>query len=333
MTSHDEAERGRAEPIDVEYEPADRHYERPGIGGGTALVLAILAAGVGAAGGAIAPRVPAINAALDKALPASAATAATAQPTPQSLTQLDTRLDQVEALLNSPLPAAVSGATSDSGTVGRVIALQAGLRDVQGRLSQMPSTEQVAQLVTEVRALQEQLPAVAAQARTASEAARAAFAVAAAADASSHSGPFEESVASLAALLPDDPNVAALAPLARVGAPTRGELRDRFERIDNDIIRAAQQSQAGAGFWGRIQAALAQWIIIRRAGEGDTPTGVVERASQHLEADDLAAAIEELNHLSGAPKHVAQPWINDAQRRLEIDRRLATIRTELSRRG
>lgn len=333
MSSHDEAERGRAEPIDVDFEPADHGYVRNGIGGGTALVLAVLAAGAGAAGGAIAPRVPAINAALNRVAPVAADGAPTTAGQPQSLATLDHRVAAIETVMNTPLAAAASGETSDSGTNARVFALQAGLRDVQSQLSRMPSTEQVAQLVTEVRSLEEQLPAVAAQARTASEAARAAFAVAAAADASSHSGPFEESVASLSALLPDDPNVAALTPLARVGAPTRVELRDRFGRIENDIIRAAQQSQAGAGFWGRIQAALAQWIIIRRSGEGDTPSGVVERAGQRLDADDLAAAIEELNHLSGAPKRVAQPWINDAQRRLEIDRRLATIRTELSRRG
>jgi len=38
-----------------------------------------------------------------------------------------------------------------------------------------------------------------------------------------------------------------------------------------------------------------------------------------------------MNRLSGAPKRVAQPWINNAQRRLEIDQRLAAIRQELSR--
>lgn len=333
MTSHDDAERGRAEPIDVDFEPADHRYGHGGgIGGGTALVLAILAAGVGAAGGAVAPRLPAVNNALNNAFPASAESGPAGAPSGTSAS-LDRRVAAIETVMNTPLAGAVSGDTSDGGTNARVFALQAGLRDVQGRLSQMPSTEQVAQLVTEVRTLQEQLPAVAAQARTASEAARAAFAVAAAADASSHSGPFEETVVSLQALLPNDPNVAALAPLARVGAPTRIELRDSFSRIDEDIIRAAQQSQAGAGFWGRIQAALAQWIIIRRAGEGDTPAGVVERAQLALNGDNLAAAIEELNHLTGAPKRVAQPWINDAQRRLDIDRRLAAIRTELSRRG
>jgi hypothetical protein len=179
--------------------------------------------------------------------------------------------------------------------------------------------------------LQEELRAVAAEARAAATAARASYAVVAASEAARASGPFEQAHAALAALLPDDPNVAALAPLSRNGAPTRTELRDRFETLDNEIIRAANRAQAGTGFWGRIQAALAQWIVVRRAGGGDTAEGMVERAEEFLAADRLGDAIEELNKLPPAPKSAAQDWITDASRRLEIDQRIAAIRQELSR--
>jgi hypothetical protein len=244
---------------------------------------------------------------------------------------LDQRLDAIEAVMNAPLATAAAGEAGDGGTAARVFALQAGLRDMESRLGAMPSTAEVQALVTEVRRLQEELPAVAAEARSASTAARASYAVVAASEAARSSGPFEQAHAALATLLPNDPNVAALAPLARTGAPTRIELRDTFARLDTEIVRAARQSQAGAGFWGRIQAALAQWIVIRRAGAGDTPEGIVERAQRALDGDRLAEAIQELNSLPAAPKRVAQPWINDAQRRLEIDQRIAAIRQELSR--
>jgi hypothetical protein len=283
------------------------------------VALALIAGGVGAAGGAVAPRVPAVNAALDNAFPASADSQGGA-PAAQATAELDRRLDTIEALINAPLATSASAEGADP-TTARVFALQASLRDVEGRLQQMPSSAEVSALVAEVRRLQEELPAVAAEARSAAVAARASYA----------SGPFEQAHSALAALLPNDPNVAALAPLARTGAPTRTELRDRFARLDNEIIRAANQAQAGAGFWGRIQAMLAQWIVIRRAGGGDTPEGMVERAEQYLAADRLDDAIEELNRLPPAPKRVAQPWINDAARRLEIDRRIAAIRQELSR--
>lgn len=328
----DEAERGRAEPIDVEYEPAYRDDERRGggIGGGAALALAVLAAGVGAAGGAIAPRLPAVQAALDNVAPLQATSANGAAAAPSNLTELDQRLDAIEAIVNAPLAIAASDETGGSATA-RLFALQAGLRDVEGRLSTMPSTAEVQALVTEVRRLQEELPAVAAEARAAATAARASYAVVAAAEAARSSGPFPQAHAALATLLPNDPNVAALEPLARTGAPTRIELRDQFDRLDNEIIRAARQSQAGGGFWGRIQAALAQWIVVRQSNAGDTPEGIVERAEQYLASDRLAEAIQELNRLTGASKRVAQPWLNDAQRRLEIDQRLAAIRQELSR--
>jgi hypothetical protein len=321
---NDEAERGRAEPIDVEFEPAGHGARGGGLG---AIVLAVLAAGVGAAGGAVAPRIPAVQSALDNAFPATAP--ADAQAPAAQAASVEQRVQAIENLLNTPLAQATE--TGDAGTAARVVALQAGLRDVQGRLERMPTTDQVTALVAEVRGLQEQLPAVAAEAHAAATAARASYAVVAASDASRSSGPFEQAYASLAALLPDDPNIAALAPLARTGAPTRAELRDRFAHLDNEIIRASAQSQAGAGFWGRIQAALAQWVVVRRAGAGDTPEGIVDRTQTALAGDRLDVAIQELSKLSGAPRHAADPWINDASRRLEIDTRLATIRTELSR--
>jgi hypothetical protein len=71
--------------------------------------------------------------------------------------------------------------------------------------------------------------------------------------------------------------------------------------------------------------------VIRRAGSGDTVDDIVDRADQRLQAGRLDQAVAELNRLPAAPKRVAQAWINDAQRRLEIDTRLTAIRQELSR--
>ncbi len=328
---------GRGEPIDVEFEPAerDRRYRRPppqGIGFGTALTLAVVSAGAGAIGGAMAPRVPEIRAALDQALPDATAEAATAGGAPSNLAGVEQRLAAVEGVINMPLGETASAGGPEN-VAARVFAIQAGLQSVQTQLGQIPSSSEIAGLTTEVQRMQQALPAIEASSRSAAEAARAAFAVAAAAEASRSSGPFEQSYASLQALLPNDPNVLALAPLARSGAPTRTELRDRYSDIEVDIIRAARAAQSGAGFWGRLQAALAQWIVVRRSGEGDTPSGVVERAERRLAADDLAGAISELSRLSGPARQVAEPWLRDARKRLEIDTRLAAIRTELSRRG
>ncbi len=326
--SRDNDERG--EPIDVEFEPARQERRQGGIGGGATLLLAIVAAGAGAAGGAIGPRVPAVKSALDSAFPAAAVSGPEAM-APDAVADINSRLGAIETLLNTPLPLAAAGQAGDAGTVQRVVALQAGLRDFEARLNALPTSEQVSALLADVRRLQEELPAVAAEARTAGAAARASYAIIAAGEASNTSGPFEQAHAALAVLLPDNPHVIALAPLARAGAPTRSQLRDDFERLDNDIIRVAAQSQAGAGFWGRVQAALAQWIVVRRRGGGDTPEGLVESAETALAQNNLARAIQQLNRLPQAPKRAAQPWIDQATRRLEIDEHIAAIRTEFSR--
>jgi hypothetical protein len=337
MSTTESPQRGRAEPIDVDFEPAGRApgaRGAEGVGFGGAIALAVLAAIAGSAAGLIVPRIPAIDAAMEQIFPRADEPAPAPAPASDAaqFSALDQRVRAIEALIANPTAQAASA--DDPGNVSqRVLALQAGLRDVDARLQQIPSSQEIAALVAEVRRMQQQLPELAQQSRSAGEAARAAFAVAAAAEASRSSGPFEQSYRALAALLPDDPNVRALAPLARTGAPTRVELRDSFANVENDIIRAARMAQAGAGFWGRMQAALAQWVTVRHAGEGDTPAGVVERAGRRLAADDLAGAIQQLSRLSGPAARAAQPWLVKARRRLEIDTRLAAIRTELSRRG
>jgi hypothetical protein len=338
MSTNEGAERGRAEPIDAEFEEAaDRRASRRGrggIGAGSAVLLAVVAAAAGAAGGAVAPRVPQVKTLIDRVAPEpAAAPVAPDAKLVETTSGLDTRLKSIEALVAEPTGEAATAEGGGANVAARVFALQAGLRDVETQLHTIPTAQEISALVAEVQGLQQELPEIAATSRTAAEAARAAFAVAAAAEASRSSGPFEQSFASLKELLPDDPNVAALEPLSRTGAPTRNELRDSFGEVQLGIIRAARQAQAGAGFWGRIQAALAQWITIRQAGQGDTPDGVVERASQRLSADDLAGAIQELNRLSGAPAAAAAGWLENARRRLAIDTHLAAIRTELSRRG
>ena len=332
MSATDSSERGRAEPIDVDFEPADRgrragpRYGRAGEGVsfGAAVFLALLAGLGGAAAGALGPRVPAVDAVLDQIAPDAAAPSVTPAADAGQFAGLDQRVRSIEGLIANP---------SADPAAGGSVAMQARLRDLEARLAQLPSNQQISAMTAEVQRLQAALPAVEAQSRTAGEAARAAFAVSAAAEASRSSGPFEQSYQALAALLPDDPNVRALAPLARTGAPTRIELRDSFATLETSIIRAARQAEAGAGFWGRMQAALSQWVTVRREGEGDTPAGVVERASRRLAADDLAGAVRELSRLTGPPARVAQAWLNNARRRLAIDTHLGAIRTELSRRG
>ncbi len=323
--SASDAERGRDEPIDVEWEPAGRGRGRRAapdrVGMGALIITSILAAFGGAGMGAFASRSPAFAPLLDSVGPASAqgiVGASAGGGVDQRLRQLESRWTQVET---------ATGGTDAAAIAGRMIELQSSVNGLQSRIGDANLTAMAAQ----VAQLQADTDTIRKQSESAALAARAAFAVAAAAEAARASGPFEQAYATLETILPGDPNIVALAPLARSGAPSRQELKDQFSSMEDSIVRAARISAAGAGFWGRMQAFLAQFVTVRRTGEGDTPTGMVERASSRLQSDDVAGAVAELSRLTGPAAQVAGPWVQRARARLEIDARLAAIRAELSR--
>jgi hypothetical protein len=338
MSASEAGDGGRAEPIDVDYEPAERPAPRSrnsarrpaGISPGAALVLAAATAVVGAAGGAIAPRLASVDAALDRVAPDTQAPADLAQ-VQSADAALNERLARVEQFVAAPL-AQTAGA--DGVAVGaQFLAVQGAIASIQGRLDTLPSNEQVNALTGEVQALRAEVPGLSQRLEQAEAAARASFALAAAAEAAQASGGFVDAHAALAALLPADENVAALAPLAQTGAPTRIELRNRFSGLDMEIVRASLQGQAGAGLWGRVQSAASQWVTVRRVGQSNSTAGVVELAAARLAADDLAGAVAQVERLRGAAAQTAAPWLADARRRLEIENRLAAVRASLATLG
>jgi hypothetical protein len=419
MGATDSAERGRGEPIDADFEPADRgHRHHDGVGMGTAVALAAVAALGGGAIGAIAPRTPALASLIDRAAPdeltqvrqiqaeaqkslaeagdklrlidasggvspqfaadyaglkANVASAkdklakievglkllpngpeetqalrarivaleslpkdpasASPQQIARATASLQARVDQLEARASRSFAFETASGIDPTDLAARMQGLQNQSKALEAKLETTASASDVAALSTDLKKLQADFADVAAGAKAATEAARAAYAVAAATDASRSSGPFPQAYASLQAVLPDDPNVLALAPLSVKGAPTRSELRDEFDKINLEIVRAARAADAGGGLWGQIQAFLAQFIVIRQTGGGDTPSTIVDRARQRLSADDLGGAVSELSRLKGAASRVAEPWLADARLRLEIDARLAAIRAQLARKG
>lgn len=298
-------------------EAADK---RRGVGLGAVIACSTIAAVSGAGLGAVATRAPETARLLDSVAPSDARVlvASANQLTAQRLAEIEARFQQVET----------ASASAESAIVaGKLAALQQTVTSLQGRIGEADYTA----IAREVAALRADTDTIRKQSESAATAARAAFAVAAAAEAARASGPFEPAFATLEAILPGDPNVMALAPLARTGAPSRQELKDLFEDMQEKIVRAARISTAGAGFWGRVQIFLAQFVTIQRSGESDTPVGMVERAAARLEGDDVAGAVAEMSRLTGPAAQVASPWLRQARARLEIDARLAAIRVELSR--
>ena len=420
MSATDSAERGRGEPIDADFEPAYHRHgpAHEGVGMGTAIGFAVLAALGGGAIGALAPRTPALAGLVDAAAPDELTQVRQVQAAAQrSLAEAGDKLRMIDAsggvspqfaadyaalkanvtsaqkslaninaglqlLPNGPsetavlrnhiaalesVPtdpnkvspvevarataalqarvAALEGRASKSlafetasgidpaDLASRLQGLQSQTKDIQSKLTATASANDLAMVSTDLKKLQGDFADVAKGAKDAIEAAKAAYAVSAATDASRSSGPFQQAYMSLQAVLPDDPNVIALGPLSSKGAPTKAELRDQFAKLNLEIVRASRAAEAGGGLWGQIQAALAQFIVVRQTGGGDMPNDVVQRASNRLDADDLAGAVTEIARLRGAGAQVAAPWLKQAQLRLEIDTRLAAIRAELARKG
>jgi len=253
----------------------------------------------------------------------------------RAVAALQTRMAHVEEITSKGAAFEAAAAFGDPAQLTqRIQTLQTGLKDVQDRIGSAASAAELQMIAQQVISLQVGFEKVAKDAERASKAAAAAYAVSAATDAARAAGPFEPAYAALAVLLPGDPNVAALAPYAKSGAPTSGELREDFRTLEVEIVRAARMSDTGGGAWGQFQAWLAQFVVVRRLDDaGASTTAVVERAAKRIAAEDLAGGVAELEKLTGAAAKIAAPWLTQARARLEIDGRLAKIRAQLAAQG
>lgn len=183
----------------------------------------------------------------------------------------------------------------------------------------------------ELTGLKAEVAANASAALAAGAAARAAFALAAASEVAQRGGPFLEAHQSLAAALPEDPEVAALGRLAVAGAPSREELQTRFVALERDLDRALRQQAAGAGLIGGVQAVLADQVSVRRTDARETPADRLEAVAGAVQNGNFVEAVKLMSTFSGKAATLAQPWLDAARRRLEIEARLAAIRAKLSK--
>lgn len=170
------------------------------------------------------------------------------------------------------------------------------------------------------------------QRRTA-QAAASALAAASLAEAAQGPTPFEAELAAVAPLLPPSADLAALQRSARRGAPTRATLAVEFGEAAGAAAQAAHAPADGDGFLARLGHALASVVSIRRVEVtgGSGPDAMIARAQRKLDDGDLAAALAEVDKLPTASRTSLAPWRERAQRRLDIDREVATLRTAAMR--
>src|SRR5690606_369785 len=157
-----------------------------------------------------------------------------------------------------------------------------------------------------------------------------ALAAAALVEASQGARPFDGELTALLAAAPGLGDLAALRPLAQAGAPTRAALAAGFPDFAARAVIAARAPGERAGLMARIGYALSQVIILRRVGEtnGSAPDAVLARAERLVEDGDLDQALRTLAALPPPAREALAPWLARAERRAEIDRRVAALRAK-----
>ncbi|WP_339744358.1 hypothetical protein [uncultured Maricaulis sp.] len=137
--------------------------------------------------------------------------------------------------------------------------------------------------------------------------------------AGTHEG-FEAERAALAQLWRGNADLAAMASYARAGVPTLDDLTADYP---GDAIRDA----AGPGriFFGLIE--------VRQANPGTADTGAMAisaLAENRLALRDLEGAVALTERLDATSLPAAQDWLISAQARLDLDRRLLSLRQALA---
>lgn len=147
--------------------------------------------------------------------------------------------------------------------------------------------------------------------------------------------PFLADLRSMRAVAPQGLDVAGATAgwgdLAGQGLPSLTTLRQSFAAQADVIIRASVDLDAGTTWWDRTADRLMSVVSIRRTdGEavGDGVAAIVSRAERALETGSLAAAIAEVETLTGPAGEAAAGWLAGARARLAAEAGLADLTGE-----
>jgi len=161
-----------------------------------------------------------------------------------------------------------------------------------------------------------------------SQAAAQALAAASLSVAAQGSAPFDHDLAAYEALAPGDPDLRALVPLAARGAPSRAALAAALPDVAAAVVEAARTPPADADFLAKFWAMIGRVVIVRNVDPAAPGVdGVLARAQAEASAGDLDDAVQTLQRLPPAARAEVADWRAAANRRLEIDQRIAAIRS------
>jgi len=161
-----------------------------------------------------------------------------------------------------------------------------------------------------------------------SQAAAQALAAASLSVAAQGSAPFDRDLAAYEALAPGDPDLRALVPFAVRGAPSRAALAASLPDFAGAAVVAARAPAADANFLAKFWAMIGRVVIVRNVDPAAPGVdGVLARAQSQVSSGDLEGAVQTLQRLPPAARAELADWLAAASRRVEIDQRIATIRS------
>jgi len=129
----------------------------------------------------------------------------------------------------------------------------------------------------------------------------------------------------------------ALEAAAKAGIPSTAVLTQRFtDEVAPAILRTQANAPSSQQSLGEAMLTrLRSLVIIRRVDGGGSAGGdpteqAVGEAQAALNKSDLAGAVKALSALNGAAANAAQPWLKDAQQRLDAEQTIAKLSRDLA---
>jgi len=120
----------------------------------------------------------------------------------------------------------------------------------------------------------------------------------------------------------------ALARFAAAPPPTEASLRADFPAVAQAALVASRPEEAQTSLFSRALARIEQTITVRRGDHvivGDPAAGVIARAQQQLNDDDLPGAVQSLSALNGRAAQAVQAWLAKANALLAARAALAQL--------
>ncbi|MFI4936623.1 MAG: COG4223 family protein [Caulobacterales bacterium] len=181
----------------------------------------------------------------------------------------------------------------------------------------------------DVNALSDRVARLEGSSTRAADAAAMALAAASLSQAAQSSGPFDQDLVAFQRLAPTSSDLKALGPLAARGAPSRAALAAALPALAAEASVAAHGPAKGAGLVRKTLSLIGRVVMIRRVDpNGGGADGALAKAEQQADAGDLEGAVGSLQRLSVQAREPLKDWIDAAQRRIEIDRRIEALRAQ-----